>query len=115
MYAYAMEIRWIHPSNPHKVPTEPKFLISVKSSLLHLSAPLFTTITVSLKHSYTMSGKKSNIALLTEGASYIQRAKKARQDQVAEIKFDDEARRSVLPSLVLQRCLREMTDDVEIG
>jgi hypothetical protein len=62
-----------------------------------------------------MSGKKSNIALLTEGASYIQRAKKARQDQVAEIKFDDEARRSVLPSLVLQRCLKGMTDDVEIG
>lgn len=40
-----------------------------------------------------MSGKRSNVALLTEGADYIKRAKKARQDQVEEIKFDDEARR----------------------
>lgn len=40
-----------------------------------------------------MSGKRSNISLLTEGADYIQRAKKARQGQVEEIKFDDEARR----------------------
>jgi ribosomal RNA-processing protein 17 len=39
------------------------------------------------------SSKKSNIALLTEGAAYIQRAKKARRDQVEEIKFDDDARR----------------------
>lgn len=45
---------------------------------------------------------KSNIALLTEGQSYIQRAKKARQDQVEEIKFDDSARRYVhFGSLVL--------------
>lgn len=36
---------------------------------------------------------KTNVALLTEGASYIQRAKKARKEQVEEIKFDDEARR----------------------
>lgn len=36
---------------------------------------------------------KSNVALLTEGAAYIQRAKKARKEQVEEIKFDDEARR----------------------
>ena len=40
---------------------------------------------------------KSNIALLTEGQSYIQRAKKARREQIEEIKFDDETRRSVLP------------------
>ena len=38
---------------------------------------------------------KSNIALLTEGQSYIRRAKKAREDQVEEIKFDDSARRFV--------------------
>jgi ribosomal RNA-processing protein 17 len=38
---------------------------------------------------------KNNIALLTEGQGYIQRAKKARQDQVEEIKFDDSARRYV--------------------
>jgi len=38
---------------------------------------------------------KSNIALLTEGQSYIQRAKKARRDRIEEIKFDDAARRSV--------------------
>lgn len=36
--------------------------------------------------------KRSNVSLLTEGAAYIQRKKKARQDQVEEIKFDDEAR-----------------------
>ncbi|ODN83274.1 hypothetical protein L202_01446 [Cryptococcus amylolentus CBS 6039] len=42
------------------------------------------------------SKQKSNVALLTEGASYIQRAKKARKDQVEEIKFDDEARREWL-------------------
>ncbi|KIR32841.1 ribosomal RNA-processing protein 17 [Cryptococcus deuterogattii MMRL2647] len=39
---------------------------------------------------------KSNVALLTEGAAYIQRAKKARKEQVEEIKFDDEARREWL-------------------
>ncbi|OWZ63459.1 hypothetical protein AYX15_04575 [Cryptococcus neoformans] len=39
---------------------------------------------------------KTNVALLTEGASYIQRAKKARKEQVEEIKFDDEARREWL-------------------
>ncbi|WVQ98903.1 hypothetical protein IAU59_006034 [Kwoniella sp. CBS 9459] len=39
---------------------------------------------------------KSNIALLTEGADYIRRAKKARKEQVEEIKFDDEARREWL-------------------
>lgn len=39
--------------------------------------------------------KRSNVSLLTEGAAYIQRKKKARQDQVEEIKFDDEARRCV--------------------
>ncbi|WVN86675.1 uncharacterized protein L203_101847 [Cryptococcus depauperatus CBS 7841] len=39
---------------------------------------------------------KSNVALLTEGAVYIQRAKKARREQVEEIKFDDEARRDWL-------------------
>ncbi|OCF36590.1 ribosomal RNA-processing protein 17 [Kwoniella heveanensis CBS 569] len=44
-----------------------------------------------------MSNKgKSNIALLTEGADYIRRAKKARKEQVEEIKFDDEARREWL-------------------
>jgi ribosomal RNA-processing protein 17 len=36
---------------------------------------------------------KSNIALLTEGASYIARAKKERREQVESIKFDDDARR----------------------
>lgn len=40
-----------------------------------------------------MSGKRSNVSLLTEGASYIRRAKKARQEQVEEVKFDDSARR----------------------
>lgn len=40
-----------------------------------------------------MSGKRSNVELLTQGADYIRRAKKARQDQVDEIKFDDTARR----------------------
>ncbi|KAK4683419.1 ribosomal RNA-processing protein 17, partial [Tremellales sp. Uapishka_1] len=39
---------------------------------------------------------KSNVALLTEGQSYIRRAQKARQDQVEDIKFDDEARREWL-------------------
>ncbi|WWD16102.1 hypothetical protein CI109_100527 [Kwoniella shandongensis] len=39
---------------------------------------------------------KSNVALLTEGAAYIARAKKARREQVEEIKFDDEARREWL-------------------
>jgi hypothetical protein len=58
-----------------------------------------------------MSHKKSNIALLTEGASYIARAKKARQDQVAEIKFDDEARRFV--SCPMSKCTG--TNDIEIG
>ncbi|WVR05403.1 hypothetical protein IAU60_002418 [Kwoniella sp. DSM 27419] len=44
-----------------------------------------------------MSSKtKSNVALLTEGADYIRRAKKARREQVEEIKFDDEARREWL-------------------
>lgn len=43
-----------------------------------------------------MSKPKSNIALLTEGAAYIRRAKAARQDQVEEIKFDDEARKEWL-------------------
>ncbi|WWC89750.1 uncharacterized protein L201_004676 [Kwoniella dendrophila CBS 6074] len=43
-----------------------------------------------------MSRPKSNVALLTEGAGYIQRAKKARREQVEEIKFDDEARRDWL-------------------
>jgi ribosomal RNA-processing protein 17 len=36
---------------------------------------------------------KSNVALLTEGADYIRRAKKARQDQVEAVKWDDENRR----------------------
>jgi len=45
---------------------------------------------------------KNNIALLTEGQAYIQRAKKARQDQVEEIKFDDAARRFV--HVRLKRC-----------
>lgn len=40
--------------------------------------------------------KKSNIELLTQGASYIQRAKQARRDQIEDIKFDDDARRFVL-------------------
>ena len=40
----------------------------------------------------TKMAPKSNIALLTEGAGYIQRAKKARQDQVESVKFDDAAR-----------------------
>jgi hypothetical protein len=39
---------------------------------------------------------KSNVELLTEGASYIQRAKRARKDQIAEVKFDDDARREWL-------------------
>ncbi|WWC69288.1 uncharacterized protein I206_103226 [Kwoniella pini CBS 10737] len=43
-----------------------------------------------------MSRPKSNVALLTEGAKYIQRAKKARREQIEEIKFDDEARREWL-------------------
>jgi ribosomal RNA-processing protein 17 len=43
-----------------------------------------------------MSGKRSNVELLTEGASYIQRAKKARKDQVEAVKFDDDARREWL-------------------
>jgi hypothetical protein len=51
---------------------------------------------------------KNNVALLTEGQAYIQRAKKARQDQVEEIKFDDAARRCVrvsqLISFVLPYC-----------
>lgn len=38
------------------------------------------------------TGQKSNIALLTEGQGYIQRAKKARREQIEEIKFDDSAR-----------------------
>ena len=38
------------------------------------------------------SKPKSNVALLTEGQGYIQRAKKERRDQVEEIKFDDVAR-----------------------
>lgn len=37
--------------------------------------------------------KRSNVSLLTEGAAYFQRAKKARAEQVEEIKFDDSARR----------------------
>lgn len=37
--------------------------------------------------------KRSNVSLLTEGAAYFQRAKKARVEQVEEIKFDDAARR----------------------
>lgn len=40
----------------------------------------------------TMSFKRSNVSLLTEGAKYIKRAKKAREEQVEEIKFDDSAR-----------------------
>lgn len=43
-----------------------------------------------------MPQQKSNIALLTEGAAYIKRAKAARQDQVDSIKFDDEARKEWL-------------------
>ncbi|WWC60956.1 uncharacterized protein I303_103533 [Kwoniella dejecticola CBS 10117] len=43
-----------------------------------------------------MSRPKSNVELLTEGAKYIQRAKKARREQIEEIKFDDEARREWL-------------------
>lgn len=39
---------------------------------------------------------KSNVELLTEGAAYIQRAKRARQDQVESVSFDDEARREWL-------------------
>jgi hypothetical protein len=41
------------------------------------------------------SSKKSNVALLTEGAAYIQRAKKARREQIEDVKFDDDARRLV--------------------
>lgn len=36
--------------------------------------------------------KRSNVSLLTEGAAYIQRKNKARQEAVEEIKFDDAAR-----------------------
>jgi ribosomal RNA-processing protein 17 len=43
-----------------------------------------------------MSRPKSNIALLTEGAAYIKRARAARQEQVDEIKFDDDARKEWL-------------------
>ena len=43
-----------------------------------------------------MPGQRSNVELLTEGASYIQRAKRARQDQVETVKFDDDARREWL-------------------
>jgi ribosomal RNA-processing protein 17 len=39
---------------------------------------------------------KSNVALLTEGQSYIARAKKERREQVESIKFDDDARRLAL-------------------
>jgi hypothetical protein len=38
---------------------------------------------------------KSNVSLLTEGASYFKRAKKAREDRVEKIVFDDDARRYV--------------------
>lgn len=40
--------------------------------------------------------QRSNVSLLTEGERYFQRAKRARQDQIDEIKFDDTARRSVI-------------------
>lgn len=50
----------------------------------------------------TSMPKRSNVSLLTEGAAYIQRKKKARQDQVEEIKFDDEARRCVIAVCLLQ-------------
>jgi ribosomal RNA-processing protein 17 len=42
---------------------------------------------------------KSNVALLTEGQSYIARAKKERREQVESIKFDDDARRLAVPLL----------------
>lgn len=49
----------------------------------------------SLHPSHSNMAPKSNVALLTEGAAYIRRAKKARQDQVEEVKWDDEGRRCV--------------------
>jgi hypothetical protein len=51
------------------------------------------------QHSTIMSKNKSksNVALLTEGQSYIARAKKERREQVESIKFDDDARRLAYP------------------
>jgi len=58
-------------------------------SLLRLSITPYYHISTKM----SKNKSKSNIALLTEGASYIQRAKKERREQVESIKFDDEARR----------------------
>lgn len=37
--------------------------------------------------------RKSNVALLTEGAKYIARKKKTKQNEVERVVFDDDERR----------------------
>lgn len=61
-------------------------------SHLHLLEFLVQLFTVATTPTIAMSNKRSNVSLLTEGAKYIKRAKKAREEQVEEIKFDDSAR-----------------------
>jgi len=39
------------------------------------------------------SANRSNVSLLTEGAGYIKRAKKGKQDEVEKIVFDDDKRK----------------------
>ena len=65
-----------------------------------------TTLSRPISRPSTMTSKsgKSNVALLTEGQSYIQRAKKARREQIEEIKFDHDARRCVFLSSEPSRC-----------
>lgn len=63
---------------------------SDSTSLLNTQLRIYTSISANMSGS---GSKRSNIALLTEGQSYIQRAKKARREQITEIKFDDDARR----------------------
>ena len=41
-------------------------------------------------------GQRSNVSLLTEGAGYIKRAKKGKQDEVEKIVFDDDKRKEFL-------------------
>ena len=63
-----------------------------------------------------MRPAKSNVALLTEGQSYIHRAKKARREQIEEIKFDDESRRSVVHAFQIElRILMLGCGDLENG
>jgi len=65
------------------------------SKLRNLRSLLRPSTTTNSQHSNIMSKNKSksNVALLTEGQSYIARAKKERREQVESIKFDDDARR----------------------